>query len=368
MRILNDQQFNTPFLGTMDQDQDSRQETIQGLKEQIENEINTISGLKDKIEKLKTYETPKNPFKLTRIDFSTDFSINLSLEMTVDYPTSIVAYRFIPSSNKIAFGTEDSITIFSIPLITTPNKITFMSPQEKLVDFAIAAQNFAIIAQFSTGDVRPLILREGIWGQPLLNSTKKVIIKTSSCAVMIQYPPNNVYLANQQLEQRFNNSVGDCQIVAAELSPNGPYAIFLTERNEVYLFTYNSFTIEKKLDVSFTAAAFSINATSLALLNSSNLYSFSLPDLRCKGMIKTTSKAIGIDQVFIISVEPLPGSNDVYGAVIYDSNTLKIVATLEIEDDQIDTLETSSKYDHIQIAFKLKSGKIAIFQFRSSLM
>ena len=346
---------------------DLQNETEESLQKEIEDEINKSGELREKLEEMKTYEKAKNPFKLTRTDFTTDFSINLSLEMMVTYKEPIISYKFIPSCNKIAFGTEDSITIFSIPLITTPNKITFHSPQEKLVDFAIVAQNFAIIAQFSTGDVRSLVLREGIWGGPLLNSSQKVIIKTSNSALMIQYPPNHVYLANTQLVQRFNNAVCDAPIVAAELSPNGPYALFLTEKNEAFLFSFKTFNVEKKIDVSFIGASFSINAAHLAIMNSKTIYSFSLPELRCRGAIdNTSSKAIGVDQNFIISVEPLPGSDNVYGAVIYDIVSLKRVATIEIDDDQIEELETSSKYDQLHLGFKLKSGRIAIFQFRST--
>ena len=344
----------------------AQNEKIENLQKEISQEINNINAIKDKIEERKKRGKIKNPFTLTRLDYSTDFSINVSLEMIVSYTNPVVAYKFIPSTNKIAFGTSDSITIFSIPLITTPNKITFLSPDEKLKDFAVVAQCYAIIAQFSTGDIRPLILRDGMWGPPLLNSNERVIIKASNSALMIQYYPNNVYLANTTLEQRFNNTVGDAPITAAELSPNGPYALFMTAKNEVLLFSFRKFNVEKKINVTFTSAVFSNNALNLALLRDTNIISFSLPEMTVNGIVNTNSRGIAIDHNFVLSIEALPNTDGIFGIIIYDTTTMKRVAMLQIDDDEIVQLETSSKHDQLQLGFRLKSGRIAVFYFRSS--
>ena len=333
------------------------------LEKQIKAEIDKINEIKEKVRKLAAGERPKNPFTLTKLCQNTNFSINLSLDMMFEFKRPQHLFEVIPLANKVAFVGDESISIFSIPLVTTPTEILFPSPTEKITTFAITAGCYALIAHFNTGDVKTTIVKDQNWSSPIITSHQKVNIQTTAAALMIQYPPNMFFLATPTLETRFNNSIGDCNIIAAELTAADPYVVFLNEKNEIYTFSFRTLNLEKKITSTFISAKFSASASHLILLKEDSIESYRSTDSALVGSVATHSKGIGVDQNFIVSVEKVPNT-EVSGAVIYDFETMNVVASITIDDDEIEEIQTSFQNDMI-ITFRLKSGRFAVFHFRS---
>ena len=88
-------------------------------------------------------------------------------------------------------------------------------------------------------------------------------------------------------------------------------------------------------------------------------------DAVCLGSAETHSKGIGVDQDFIVSVEKSP-EYGIFGAAIYDITSMQKVGFIQMIDDEIVEIQTALQCELVIIGFRLKSGRFAVFNFRST--
>lgn len=338
---------------------------IDALRNILNNEIRDIESMKEKVKDISELIVEENPFILERLN-ETPEPCTVTLNESIKYNTEIVDFCFIPQSKRLAIGSPNEIIIYSIPMVSSPNKISFNDPNERLKAFITTAHNFAVVAHFTTGEVKPFFMSSSVWVQPLLTGCMdKVIMKSSNNAVVIYHPSSGLFVFTPQMEFTYKYEI-KVPIYEIELSPNGLF-IALYVGLEIWLFSLKTFKVEGILKNTTLQLCFSYPGDILYMRNEASI---GIADV-CAGYevesLPLRSYSFSSVGKYFVAIENTGEGNENDGrAIIYTvvENKHVAVASLRLREEKFIQVHSYCDSSVSELLFVTNEGVLYLFRIQ----